>query len=156
MRRREPQCVVSPVAGKIIGGDAILGLWLTEAEIIFKKGGFSLDVSEPLREPLQRLKIHGYMGGFEADHLGNASPRILDVNCRMGGAEIDLRGQWANDCDLDLSVRMGGMAVLVPEDIRVQGVPAIDAGPLSENPEVPVPTLNFRLNQKMGEIEVIQ
>ena len=132
------------------------GLWLTDAEIIFRKGGFSLDVSEPLREPLGSLKIDGAMGGFEADHLGNASPLALDVNCRMGGAEIDLRGQWLNDCELNLSVRMGGMAVLVPEDIRVQGVPTIDPGPLDSSREIPTPTLNFRMKQNMGEIEVIQ
>ncbi len=132
------------------------GLWLTEAEIIFRKGGFSLDVSKPLKEPLQRLKIDGAMGGFEAEHLGNASPLALEVNCRMGGAEIDLNGYWLNDCDLDLKVRMGGMAVIVPQDVQVNGVPDIHPGSLSDNPEVETPVLNFTLKQNMGEIEVIQ
>ncbi|MBU8871131.1 MAG: hypothetical protein KOO60_09755 [Gemmatimonadales bacterium] len=132
------------------------GLWLTEAEIIFRMGGFSLDVSEPLKEPLQSLKIEGSMGGFEADRLGNASPRFLDVNCKMGGAEIDLSGHWLNDCDLNLGIRMGGMAVLLPEDIRVTGVPDISPDPLKKNSEVPVPALNFNMKQKMGEIEVIR
>jgi hypothetical protein len=139
------------------GFDADLGgLWITEGEILFQKGGFNLNVSEPMKEPMKRLKIHGAMGGFEADHLGNASPAVLDVRCRMGGAEIDLRGDWANDCDLNMSVRMGGMAVMVPPGIRVLGVPGIGSPALSENPEVPTPTFNFTLNQKMGEIEVIQ
>ena len=131
------------------------GLWLSEADIVFQKGGFSLDVSEPLKEPLKRLKIRGSMGGFEADHLGNASPEFLEIDCRMGGAEVDLRGQWANDCDVNLSVRMGGMAVLVPDDVQVQGVPSIDPGPLTGKSEVPIPVLNFTMRQKMGEIEVI-
>lgn len=139
------------------GFDADLGgLWITEGEILFQKGGFNLNVSEPMKEPMKRLKIHGSMGGFEADHLGNASPSILDIRCRMGGAEIDLRGDWANDCDLDLGVRMGGMAVTVPTDVRVLGVPAIEPAPLRENLEVPAPTFRFTLHQKMGEIEVLQ
>ena len=79
------------------------GLWLTDADIVFRKGGFSLDISEPLKEPLQRLKINGAMGGFEADNLGNASPKVVDVQCRMGGAEIDLRGQCSeNGCNCNM------------------------------------------------------
>ena len=116
------------------------GLWLTEAEILFQKGGLELDFDQPLREPIRRLKIHGSMGGFEADRLGNASPVEMDVYCRMVGAQVDLRGECRNDCDLDLGVRMGGMAVLVPDGVRIEGVPDSEQGPLAETPEVPVPT----------------
>lgn len=132
------------------------GLWLTEAEILFQKGGFSLDFDQPLREPMRRLKIRGGMGGFEADHLGNASPGRMDVYCRMGGAEVDLRGDWRNDCDLDLGVRLGGMSVLVPDGVRVEGVPAFEQEPLAKTPEVSVPVLRLRITQEMGEIEVIR
>ena len=132
------------------------GLWLIDAEILFNKGGFALDVSEPLRVPVERLKIHGSMGGFEAENLGNASPSILDIDCRMGGADIDLRGPWQNDCAIDLSVRMGGMAVLAPRDVRIDGVPTITSSGLRDDGEVPVPRLTFRLQQSMGEIEVDQ
>jgi hypothetical protein len=97
------------------------GLWLTDARIDFAKGGFALEISEPLKEPLGSLVIQGSMGGFSAEGLGNASPAVLDVNCSMGGAEVDLTGQWLNDCAARLSIRMGGMAVIVPDDVKVEG-----------------------------------
>ncbi len=132
------------------------GLWLIDAEILFNKGGFALDISEPMREPLKRLKIHGSMGGVEATRLGNASPSFLDMDYQMGGADIDLGGAWQNDCAIDLSVRMGGISVVAPADVRVAGVPTISSPALQEDREVPLPLLTFNMKQSMGEIQVDQ
>jgi len=134
------------------------GLWLTEAEINYSQGGFELSFSEPLREPMERLVVAGNMGGFEADRLGNASPSFLAVECRMGGGEIDLRGQWLNSADVMLEVSMGGMAVLVPDHMPVNGYDLLEqARPLSGgDPEVPTPELNISVDQSMGEIEIIR
>lgn len=130
------------------------GLWLTSADIRFAKGGFALEVSEPLREPLESLLINGSMGGFDASGLGNASPRVLGVRCRMGGAQIDLSGAWRNDCDGRLAVRMGGMAVIVPDDVVVEGAD-VQGGELRRaDGEVPVPVLRLVISQSMGEVEV--
>lgn len=139
------------------GAEADLGgLWLVDAEVLFQKGGFALDVSEPLREPVKRMKIHGSMGGFEAVRLGNASPEQLDVHCRMGGADIDMTGQWRGDSDIDLNVRMGGMSVTAPRDVFVFGVPTIHEPSLAQQEEVARPRLTFHLQQSMGEIDVQQ
>ncbi len=132
------------------------GLWLTDARIDFNKGGFALTISEPLKEPLPSLVIHGGMGGFDAEGLGNASPAVLDVDCRMGGAQVDLSGQWRNDCSARLSIRMGGMAVVVPDDVRVEGAPVAGNEHLRTESEVPVPTITMSLTQSMGEIEVVR
>ena len=75
---------------------------------------------------------------------GNASPAILDVNCRMGGADIDLNGDWRNDSSIDLSIRMGGMSVLAPRGLRIEGVPTIPTRGIATEQEVPVQTLRFR------------
>ena len=135
------------------------GLWITETDIRYAMGGFSLDVSDPLREPMESLTIQGKMGGFEAGGLGNASPRVLTVDCQMGGADIDLRGDWLRDCDISLAVRMGGMAVIVPDEVEVEGVPGSLPG--GEEPELrradrelSPPLLRFSLSQSMGEIEI--
>jgi len=132
------------------------GLWITETDIRYAMGGFSLDVSEPLREPMESLTIHGKMGGFEAGRLGNASPRVLTVECQMGGADVDLRGDWLRDCDISLAVRMGGMAVIVPDEVEVEGVPGGEEPELRRaDRELSPPLLRFSLSQSMGEIEVI-
>ncbi len=139
------------------GGEAELGgLWLTDAEIRYSKGGFSLNFDEPLREPMRSLSIRGSMGGFEAAGLGHASPSRLEVDCRMGGADVDLDGLWLQDCDVDLKIRMGGMGVRVPRDVNVQGV-EVGGSPLDmPDGESPVPTLRMTTDMSMGEIEVIR
>ena len=139
------------------GFDADLGgLWLTDTRIEFGKGGFNMIISEPLQEPLPSLVIHGSMGGFNAERLGNASPAVLDVNCSMGGANVDLTGQWRNDCAARLAIRMGGMAVVVPEDVQVEGAPVSGGGLRRTDEEVNVPTITLSLTQSMGEIDVVR
>ncbi len=130
------------------------GLWITSADFRYKKGGFSLSIDEPLREPMDRLTIRGSMGGFEADRLGNASPRLLDVVCRMGGADIDLRGSWSRDAVIRLDVAMGGMTVRVPDNVLVQGLESSSGALMAENEEIPRPVLQFSVKEKMGEIEI--
>ncbi len=144
------------------GGEADLGgLWLRTADLDFKQGGFSLTFAKPLREPLERLRLHGRMGGVDADRLGNASPRVLEVDCGMGGANINLRGDWRNDCDARFAVHMGGMAVELPDNLALEAV-----GDLPEDltlpelrradAEVPLPVLRARVEMKRGEIELVR
>ncbi len=142
------------------GGEAeIGGLWLTTADFDFRQGGFALSVDEPLREPLQRLRLHGRMGGVSASRLGNASPLVLDVDCGMGGADIELKGEWRNDCDASFRVRMGGMAVSLPANLDLEAVGDLPKDltlPVlrQTGAEVPLPVLRARLEQSMGEIEL--
>lgn len=130
------------------------GLWLTSADIHFAKGGFALEFSEPLREPMESLMIQGRMGGFAASGLGNASPKVLGVRCSMGGAQVDLNGAWRNDCAGRLAIRMGGMSIVVPDDVVVEGAD-VQGGPLRRaDGEVPLPVLRLAISQSMGEVEV--
>jgi len=129
------------------------GLWITDADIRYSKGGFSLDLDEPLREPMDALIVRGTMGGFEMTGLGNASPRVLDLDCRMGGGDVDLRGAWANDADIRLYCRFGGMGVRLPADVTVVNAPP-GSDRLEGPTEVPgAPVLRFQASAKWGEIE---
>ena len=133
------------------------GLWLTEADISFDKGGFNLEVDEPTREPLESLVIRGHMGGFNARGLGNASPHRLSVSCRMGGADVGLGGAWSNDCDADLSIAMGGLSVSLPDNMDIETVGESIEGlelPTPAESEVPRPRMRLQMRQKHGEIDV--
>lgn len=156
-----PEVPIELVARMEQGGAEVElgGLWLRTADLDFRQGGLSLAVSEPLRAPLERLRLHSRMGGMEAEHLGNASPKVLEVTCGMGGGDIDLTGAWQNDCDGMFSVRMGGVALTVPDDLDVQPVgdlpkdmkiPTLRRG----DAEVPSLALRARFAAKMGEIAV--
>lgn len=129
------------------------GLWLTNADFRYKKGGFELEISEPLKEPMDSLTIRGSMGGFEASRLGNASPRVLEVVCRMGGADIDLRGAWSRDADIRLDLAMGGIGLQVPTDVQIEGLESPGKTLKTDQGEVPQPVLRFTTKVKMGEIE---
>lgn len=127
------------------------GLWLTSLDFDFARGGVNLQISEPLKEPMDRMTLHGSMGGFNAQGIGNASPRELTVDFRMGGINLDLRGQWMQDADIRIKWNMGGVNVILPPDLAIEGVEGhAGAAPGSE---VPLPTLRFELSGKMDNIE---
>lgn len=138
------------------------GLWLTEAHLEVNQGGIALSINEPLHEPLDYLALRSRMGGVSASRLGNASPRVLDVDCRMGGADIDLRGAWRGDCRGRFAVRMGGISLTAPAELAVREVAT---GRLDDPAPLEVPaaerehgtaTLWYESRASMGEVEVRQ
>jgi hypothetical protein len=136
-------------------GGAIMelgGLWLTEMDAEFEMGGLVMMFDEPLREPMQRMKIHGSMGGLVAGSVGNASPRKLDLDYRMGGMQVDLRGQWLNDSDIEIRFRMGGGEVTLPDNVNIEGLETSRARIRGEG-ELPPPTLRFSATGDMGGLE---
>lgn len=132
------------------------GLWLRTGDIRFDQGGLELEFSSPLREPMESLRLQARMGGIEASRVGNASPRALDVDCAMGGADVDLRGAWRGDCTAHASARMGGVALQVPAEMRVEGHGAGEPTLTGSQPEVPAPVLRLTASAKMGEVEVVR
>jgi hypothetical protein len=128
------------------------GLWLTEMDVDFEMGGVVMDVDEPLRAPMKRMEIHGSMGGLVASSLGNASPRSLVLDYRMGGMQLDLRGQWLQDSDIEIRFRMGGGEVTLPDNVNIEGLATGRTGTLMEG-ELPRPTLRFATTGDMGGLE---
>jgi hypothetical protein len=130
------------------------GLWLTDVDLRYNKGGFSLGFDEPLREPLNSLAIKGRMGGAEVRGVGNASPAKLDIDCTMGGMELDLGGAWSRDCDARVKLLMGGMEVSVPDNIDLEGAGLESGGMKRTDGEIVRPVLRLQQEVKAGEIEI--
>ena len=130
------------------------GMWLTEVDLHLEQGGFQVDVDEPLRYPVERFSMRGSMGGMQVSRLGNASPRKLDVEFDMGGLELDLRGLWLNDSDINIQSSMGGAVLRLPRDVTIVG---LDFGGFRapQDAEIPPPTLRFTTSTSMGELEII-
>jgi hypothetical protein len=131
------------------------GLWLTETDIEFTQGAFLLDFDEPLREPMERLAFHGSMGGFMASHVGNASPRRLEVECSMGGMELDLRGAWVVDSEITIRMGQGGGEVRLPRNVEIVGLQT-SRSDLRAEAEVPRPTLTFSVSSDRGELKIVE
>jgi len=135
------------------GGVLRLGrLWLRTAEIDLESGAFDLDVDEPLREPMESLSIRTANGGCLLNHLGNASPRRLDVSYRKGHIDMDLGGRWLADAEINISGGMGGGVVHLPSGVIMEG---LDLGAIKAPtaPELKPPTLRFSVSTGMGWLE---
>jgi len=129
------------------------GLWLTDVDVRMRQGGLELNVSEPLREPIGLFSLHGRMGGCAIRNLGNASPRVIDLGFSMGGVAVDLSGHWRNDCDAKFTLRMGGMEVVVPENLAFDRSASAEETLRRDDQEVSTPTLRVTKKVSMGEIE---
>jgi hypothetical protein len=128
------------------------GLWLRTADIELGSGALDLDVRDPLREPMKSLSIRTTKGGALLNHIGNASPRLLEVSYSMGHIDMDLGGQWLADAEITIDGGTGGGVVHLPsgvilEGLERRGIEAIDA------PEQDLPTLRFSVSTGMGWLE---
>lgn len=128
------------------------GLWLTSLDVESEMGGLILGFAEPLREPLDSMSLRGSMGGLVGTSLGNASPRKLEIDYRMGGMDLDLRGRWVADADIDIDLRMGGGSVRLPGGVLIEGVPSSPT-PTGPAPEIRPPTLRFTTTTSQGNLE---
>jgi len=131
------------------------GLWLSTAEVSLEQGGLQLAFDEPLREPMERLAIDFSMGGGQLTSIGNASPAVLDLEFSMGGAEIDLRGEWVQDAMITLDTRMSGALVRLPREVLLEGIDR-EGLTVEEGLEVRPPKLTFEIkSDDRGDIEFI-
>jgi hypothetical protein len=119
------------------------------------QGGLQIGFDEPLREPMERLAIDVSMGGGQMTMIGNASPAILDVEFSMGGAELDLRGQWVQDAMITIDTKMSGALVRLPRDVLIEGIDR-EGLTVEENAETRPPKLIFEITTDgRGELEFI-
>ena len=131
------------------------GLWLGSAEVRLEQGGFQLSFDEPLREPMDRLAIDFSMGGGQKAMIGNASPAVLDLEISMGGAEIDLRGQWAQDSAIALDTRISGALVRLPREVLIEGIDR-EGLTVEKDAEVRLPKLTFDISaDDLGDVDFI-
>jgi hypothetical protein len=129
------------------------GLWLRTAEIELESAALDLDVADPLREPMESLSIRAAKGGCLLNHLGNASPRRLDVRYRMGGIDMDLGGRWLADATISIDGGLGGGVVHLPAGVILEGLdlPVIAAPTTAE---LKPPTLKFSVSTRVGRLEL--
>lgn len=132
------------------------GLWLTEVDLVAEKGGLDLDIGQPLAAPVDTFRFRGSQGGFNGRSLGNASPRSLRVEVRMGGVNADLSGAWLRDADVSIRCVMGGGTVLLPEDVIIEGLAghAREPSPPDDTGQS-LPVLNMSVVSRLGELTVI-
>ncbi len=129
------------------------GLWIPSADFRLEKGGVVIEIGEPLVEPMESLQVAAHMGGFAIERLGNASPRRFDLELRMSGGDLDLRGEWVTDSQIGLTWKRGGLSVNLPYDTGVEGLDPDTYGEFLREAGEGEPTLSFELDGKPDDIQ---
>lgn len=139
------------------------GLILTDLDADLTMGEHRLDFSEPLAGRPHRIRVAGGMGEIRLERFGNAGPRELDVEGRMGSLTVDLGGDWPAGAvaDVRLDGSMGEFRLDIPNDVRIApdsnasnvfgatSQPAADSGASAE-----APLVRLHLTNAMGETRV--
>ena len=118
------------------------GLHLLAADFDVSGTLLKVDADERLRGELERFTVQGRQGGLVVESLDLMQPKRVDIDYRMGQAQLDLRGTWISDTSVDLSLSIVDVILRLPRDARIRGLD-IDRieSPLSE--ELPAATLTF-------------
>lgn len=94
----------------------------TISEISLENGlaDTELDFSAPNRTQINYMDFETGLGKFRAKNLMNARFREMDFECGMGAATLDFHGEGLDRCEVDLSVGLGSLHLIIPEDIGVR------------------------------------
>ena len=139
------------------------GLSLTDLDAELSMGEHRLDFSEPLASRPDRIRVAGGMGEIRLERFGNAGPRELDVEGRMGSLTLDLGGDWPAraEADVRLDGSMGEFRVDVPNTVRVAPdsnasnvFGATSQPPAGNDASAEAPLVRLHLTNAMGETRV--
>ncbi len=134
------------------------GLRLASTDITFRKGDIDLTIGKPLHSPMERFTIRCAMGSFRVSGLGNASPRSLEADFSMGGIELDLRGRWVRDADIEITTSMAGGEVRLPRNVVIEGLDfakySIRSDDLPAGLPKGGPALKILLSSRMGDLQL--
>jgi hypothetical protein len=104
-------------------GDARLSLSslrLKRLEINSGVGSTRISAYEPNPETCERVRLRCGVGGLDATGLGNLNFRELDFEGGVGGANLDLTGEWRQDATMRIEVGIGGVTLRMPRDVGVR------------------------------------
>ena len=102
------------------------------------------------------MTLRSKQGALLAGSLGNASPRELEIDHRMGGLRVDLSGAWARDADVRISSRMGGCTLVLPQDVEIVGLVGERPQAPPRDPELAQPKLNMTVSSWIGGISIVE
>ncbi len=127
-------------------------LALSTADVELDRGVLLISASDPMDVPMEQLSVRSRIGTMRLDQLGNASPATLDVQHRLGAAQVNLHGPWRADADIDFQVAFGTGELQLPGDVRISGLRCPVKLPAER--EIPLPTLRIATHSNVGGIRV--
>lgn len=152
------------ILGKIGMGESeadLGGLWLRQVDLKYGAGDHFVEFREPLVLPMESFRLDSSMGSLEVRSLGQASPRLVEVEHGMGELLVDLEGEWRRNALVDIAFSMGECRLWLPKNARIEidrismglGEKTIDSFDRGDLPE-DAPLLTLNLSGSMGELRV--
>lgn len=80
----------------------------------------SLRFSAPNLIACDRFDVSMGAAGFRASGLGNANCSRLRVEGGVGDITLDFGGRWQRDIEADITMALGSVTLVIPEDIGVR------------------------------------
>jgi hypothetical protein len=99
---------------------SLSGLKISSLDFESGVGEAKMSAYEPNSIPCDRISLKNGVGRLEATGLGNLNFKELEFDGGVGGATLDLTGEWKQNADIRIQVGMGGVNVRIPRDIGVK------------------------------------
>ncbi len=96
------------------------GLQIRALDIETGASDTELGFSTPNPVQCSTLSIQMGAAAFTADKLANSNCRNVDVEGGVGDVKLDFTGAWQHDMNADITLALGSMTFVVPEDVGVQ------------------------------------
>lgn len=110
------------------------GLDLRDFQVEFDGAIVKIGADEPLTGDLRRFALRGGKAGAFVDGLSRMRPREVDVDFRMGEAQLDFRGDWDRETRVDLQAHVADLVLRLPRGVPVSGLDGDAASPASPAP----------------------
>ncbi|MBI3792813.1 MAG: hypothetical protein HY275_18295 [Gemmatimonadetes bacterium] len=75
---------------------------------------------QPTPQPMDRIEVDAGAAAFHAAGLANTGVARLSVMGGLGLVDLDFRGAWRRDVELDLTLAVGGGEITIPPDVGVR------------------------------------
>lgn len=160
LRLTLPRDVSLDIVGQIDGSYAALelgGLRLGTVDLEVSGGAAAVSFLEPLQEPMEDVTMVGDKGSVKVVGLGNASPRSAFFQQHLGELDLDLRGAWVRDAEIDTRAHLAGGTVWLPRNARIEGLDGRRSGLVEmSSEEIPRPRLRITTTETGGRLVFVE
>lgn len=129
------------------------GLRLDTVDMEVSGGAVAISFLEPLQAPMEHLSLRGDKGSVKVVGLGAASPRTTVIQQHLGEIDVDLRGPWTRDSDIQLKAFVAGGSVWLPSDVDIEGLDGRLSTVVDPSPEeISRPRMRLSVTERGGRL----
>lgn len=96
------------------------GLHLSSLDVETGASDTKIRFSERNAGSCDLMKVAMGAAGFSVEGLGNAGCRTVEVEGGVGELTLDFGGEWTTDTHAEITMALGSVTLVVPEDIGVR------------------------------------